>query len=75
METSDFDYVLPPEHLYPPDEWRIIETRFSDEYVDRAETVDRRTFRPPIRVDRRFRRLRAIYRVRRHVRRAPSCRR
>ncbi len=32
-------YVLPPEHIYPPDEWRIIETRYSDEYVPRAETV------------------------------------
>ncbi|MFC4107744.1 glycoside hydrolase family 65 protein [Micromonospora zhanjiangensis] len=32
-------YVLPPEHLYPPDEWRIVETRYSDEYVSRAETV------------------------------------
>ncbi|OLE22793.1 MAG: family 65 glycosyl hydrolase [Actinobacteria bacterium 13_1_20CM_3_71_11] len=32
-------YVLPPEHLYPPDEWRIIEARYSDEYVARAETV------------------------------------
>src|SRR6266536_2444489 len=32
-------YVLPPEHLYPPDEWRIVETRYTDEYVARAETV------------------------------------
>ena len=32
-------YVLPPEHIYPPDEWRIIETRYSDDYVARAETV------------------------------------
>jgi alpha,alpha-trehalose phosphorylase len=32
-------YVLPPEHIYPPDEWRITETRYSDEYVARAETV------------------------------------
>ncbi len=32
-------YVLPPEHLYPPDEWRIVETRYSDDYVARAETV------------------------------------
>src|SRR2546421_3870943 len=32
-------YVLPPEHLYPPDEWRIVEARYSDEYVARAETV------------------------------------
>jgi alpha,alpha-trehalose phosphorylase len=33
------EIVLPPEHLYPPDEWRIIEARYSDEFVDRAETV------------------------------------
>src|SRR2546421_154518 len=32
-------YVLPPEHLYPPDEWRIVEARYSDEYVARAATV------------------------------------
>ncbi|OLB82325.1 MAG: family 65 glycosyl hydrolase [Actinobacteria bacterium 13_2_20CM_2_71_6] len=32
-------YVLPPEHLFPPDEWRIVETRYSDDYVARAETV------------------------------------
>jgi alpha,alpha-trehalose phosphorylase len=32
-------YVLPPEHIYPPDEWRIVETRYSDDYVARAETV------------------------------------
>jgi alpha,alpha-trehalose phosphorylase len=33
------DFVLPPEHIYPPDEWRLLETRYSKEYVDRAETV------------------------------------
>ncbi|HZN74195.1 MAG TPA: glycosyl hydrolase family 65 protein [Micromonosporaceae bacterium] len=33
------EYVLPPEHLSPPDEWRIIETRYSEDYMDRAETV------------------------------------
>jgi alpha,alpha-trehalose phosphorylase len=32
------EVVLPPEHLYPPDEWRIVETRYSDEYADRTET-------------------------------------
>src|SRR2546430_7396683 len=32
-------YVLPPEHLYPPDEWRIVEARYSDAYGARAETV------------------------------------
>src|SRR6266568_2623192 len=33
------DIVLPPEHLYPPDEWRVTEARYSDEFADRAETV------------------------------------
>jgi alpha,alpha-trehalose phosphorylase len=33
------EFVLPPEHMYPPDEWRIVEARYSDEYVDRAETI------------------------------------
>lgn len=33
------EFVLPPEHLYPPDEWRVVETRYTDEYADRAETV------------------------------------
>jgi len=32
-------YVLPPEHIYPPDEWRLIETRYSREYAERAETI------------------------------------
>ncbi|HCU97362.1 MAG TPA: family 65 glycosyl hydrolase [Actinobacteria bacterium] len=31
--------VLPPEHLFPPDQWRLVEGRYSDEYVDRAETA------------------------------------
>ena len=31
--------ILPPEHLYPPDEWRIVETRYSDDYLGRAETA------------------------------------
>jgi alpha,alpha-trehalose phosphorylase len=31
--------VLPPEHLYPIDEWRLIEARYSDRYFARAETV------------------------------------
>ena len=30
--------VLPPEHIFPPDQWRLVEARYSDEYVDRAET-------------------------------------
>jgi alpha,alpha-trehalose phosphorylase len=29
----------PPEHLFPPDEWRIVEARWSREYSDRAETI------------------------------------
>src|SRR5512132_2376283 len=33
------EFVLPPEHLYPPDEWRLLETRYSKDYIDRAETV------------------------------------
>ena len=33
------EVVLPPEHLYPPDEWRLVEARFTDEYADRAETA------------------------------------
>ncbi len=33
------EIVLPPEHLFPPDEWRIIEARYSDEFADRTETV------------------------------------
>jgi alpha,alpha-trehalose phosphorylase len=31
--------VLPPEHLFPPDEWRIIEARWSPDYWARAETI------------------------------------
>ena len=30
---------LPPEHLYPADEWRIVEARYSDEFVGLSETV------------------------------------
>jgi alpha,alpha-trehalose phosphorylase len=33
------EIVLPPEHIYPPDEWRVTEARYPNEYVDRAETV------------------------------------
>jgi alpha,alpha-trehalose phosphorylase len=29
----------PPEHLYPPDEWRVIEARLDLDYARRAETV------------------------------------
>jgi len=31
--------VLPPEHLYPAEEWRLTETRYSDEFVGLTETV------------------------------------
>jgi alpha,alpha-trehalose phosphorylase len=31
--------VVPPEHLFPPDEWRIIEARWTPEFVARAETA------------------------------------
>jgi alpha,alpha-trehalose phosphorylase len=30
---------VPPEHLYPPDEWRIVESRYSERYLARAETA------------------------------------
>ncbi|MBD0283741.1 MAG: glycoside hydrolase family 65 protein, partial [Thermoleophilaceae bacterium] len=30
---------VPPEHLYPTDEWRVRETRHSDRYFPRAETA------------------------------------
>ena len=33
------EIVLPPEHLFPPDEWRITEARYSDEFADRTETI------------------------------------
>ncbi len=31
--------TLPPEYLYPADEWRVVEARYPDEFVDRTETV------------------------------------
>src|SRR4051812_48991743 len=30
---------LPPEHLFPTDEWRILETRLDARYGQRAETA------------------------------------
>ena len=30
---------VPPEHLFPPDEWRILETRWTDGFSMRAETA------------------------------------
>ncbi len=31
--------VLPPEHVFPTDEWRIVEARFSASYVKHCETA------------------------------------
>ena len=33
------DITPPPEHLFPPDEWRIVEARYSERYRGRAETA------------------------------------
>jgi alpha,alpha-trehalose phosphorylase len=33
------EIVLPPEHFCPPDEWRLRETRYSDEFAERTETI------------------------------------
>ena len=33
------EIVHPPEHIYPPDEWRIVEQRWPGEFRDRAETA------------------------------------
>ena len=33
------EIVVPPEHLYPPDEWRVVEARYSEEFSGRAETI------------------------------------
>ncbi|MGD9750933.1 MAG: hypothetical protein AB7W59_08055 [Acidimicrobiia bacterium] len=31
--------AVPPMHLFPPDEWRVIEARWSNEFSARAETA------------------------------------
>jgi alpha,alpha-trehalose phosphorylase len=31
--------VLPPEHVFPTDEWRIVEARFSESYSKQCETA------------------------------------
>jgi alpha,alpha-trehalose phosphorylase len=31
--------TVPPEHLFPPDEWRIVEARWTPEFAPRAETA------------------------------------
>ena len=33
------EILVPPIHLFPPDEWRIVETRWTEEYARRAETA------------------------------------
>ena len=33
------EIVPPPEHLFPADEWRLIETAYTPSYFDRAETA------------------------------------
>ena len=33
------EIVRPPERLFPPDEWRIVEAEWSPEYSARAETI------------------------------------
>ena len=33
------EFVLPPEHLYPPDEWRLVEARYTDDHALAAETA------------------------------------
>jgi len=30
---------LPPEHLYPPDDWRVVETGYSEPYAHRGESA------------------------------------
>jgi alpha,alpha-trehalose phosphorylase len=37
--VPDRQIVVPPEHLFPPDEWRIIEARWTPDFVARAETA------------------------------------
>jgi alpha,alpha-trehalose phosphorylase len=37
--VPDRRIVVPPEHLFPPDEWRIVEARWTPEFVARAETA------------------------------------
>jgi alpha,alpha-trehalose phosphorylase len=32
------EIVVPPEQLYPADEWRVVEARYSAEFADRIET-------------------------------------
>lgn len=33
------DIAVPPEHLYPVDDWRIVEKRHTSRYYQRAETA------------------------------------
>lgn len=33
------EFALPPPHLYPPDEWRLVETGYTDDHALAAETA------------------------------------
>jgi alpha,alpha-trehalose phosphorylase len=33
------EFALPPPHLYPPDEWRLVEARYTDDHALAAETA------------------------------------
>jgi alpha,alpha-trehalose phosphorylase len=33
------EIIPPPEHLFPPDEWRLVEARWTPQFSERAETV------------------------------------
>ena len=32
-------FVLPPEHLFPPDDWRFVEAEWSAQFASRVETA------------------------------------
>lgn len=33
------EVLLPPEHIYPPDDWRMLQTRFASRFVAQDETI------------------------------------
>lgn len=33
------EFALPPSHLYPPEEWRLVEARYTDDHALAAETA------------------------------------
>lgn len=35
----DYEFAMPPAHLYPPDEWRLVEARYTDDHALAAETA------------------------------------